>query len=316
MEFLKIQRHQNKIGGEQLGSLFWWALNSNHLSYSKLESLTEKHGLNKKYLPSEIKPASSFRRAWRHATSKLPEGLMLRQIDDSDVQIVIGLVNEQADKKAQDLDYDVKARIVFDKKTHNIYCDHENGVSAQIRELYSYHNSLTTQDIRAMMLSFLKETSIRIRESGGVYFIPLEYQRTLDALCEVVESVGHNVTYALPIFNTKNSKQTLREIAKTTLDAEINQLSADIAKFDKEKMRDSTLDKKLRAFDDIRTRAKMFSSVLSFKAKSFSDKITELQNSLRADMGLNKIVEIPKVVKPKKVRRTITIKTADAVAGF
>ena len=293
MNFIKIKEAQSNIKGQQLGSLTWWSLSNNRMEYSKLEGLAEKYDLNKKYLPAQIRPAGAFRRAWRHSCSKLAEGMMLRQITDSDTEIVIGLVKEKPDEKAHDLDYMVEARIIFDKKSHMITSDYENGTSSMIRELYSYHQDLTTSDIRNMMISFLKESSIRIRESGGVYFVSQQYQKTLEALSNVVQSAGDNVVYTLPIFDTKSSKQTLRNIAKATLDDELRLLAADIGNFDKEKMRQSTIDRKLEAFENIRNRAKMFSRILSFKAKSFDEKITELQNSLRRDLGLES-VSIPR----------------------
>ena len=314
MEFVKIQRHQNNQGGQLLGSLFWWSLNGNSIERSKLEKLAEKHGLDKKYLPNEIRPAGAFRRAVKHASAKLPKGMLLRLINDSDTEIAIGQVKEMPDEQTRDLDYNVEARIIFDKKSHAISSDYENGTSSLIRNLYQCHLSLSTQDLRNMMLSFLKESSIRIRQNGGVYFIASSHHKTLHALCRVVQSAGGNSTYSLPIFDSQNSKHTLRSIAKSSLDAEIRQLTTELEKFDKEKMRDSTLDRKLRNFEEIRSKTLMFSRVLNFKAKAFTDKISEFQNGLRSDLGL-KPVEIS---KPVKARKTIMITPAasDAIAGF
>ena len=120
MNFARIQDAQKDLaqGAKPLGSLLWWSLNGNRIERDQLEALAARHGLDTKYLPSELKPAQAFRRAWRHALARLPKGMMLRPIAESTGEIVIGVVSERPNEAARDLDYDVVSRIAFNKNTN------------------------------------------------------------------------------------------------------------------------------------------------------------------------------------------------------
>lgn len=318
MTFETVKNAQSRLassGGQQLGTLLWWSLNANRIEHRRLVDLAVKHSLDDKYLPSEIKPTGAFRRACRHAATRLDHGLMLRPIAESETEVVVGLVRERPDAAAKNLDYDLLARISFDKQTSIITADVENGVLAQVRELYQHHLAHTTEDIRAMFAAFLAEAGVSLRESGGVYFVPATHQTTLDSLCAVVEAVGSNKTFQLPIVDTAESKKTLREVAKRSLDDEIRQLQEELDLFDPEKVRQSTLERKLQGFDDLRARANLFARVLSFKATAMNERIAAIQAGLRGQLGGRQqktVVEI----QPVQPADEPTKKTPPDVAAF
>jgi len=283
MELQKIQERVAQQGGEHLGTLLWWSLENNHIHYSALVGLAQQHGLPEKYLPNPVKPANAFRRAWRTANRKLEKGLMLRQIAESDETIAVGLVRETADRVAVDLDYAVMGKVVFNKQ-HEIITVSGQGVE-DIQKLYQHHLALTTQDIRFMLLQFVREAGVSLRQRGGTYFIPASWQTSLNALGRVVENAGSNMVYQLPIYDTEQVKGTLSDVARRSLDDEIRALREELEGFD-EKTRQSTLERRMSRFEELRSRVKMFSGVLSFKAEDLSDKLEELHNGLRKRLGL------------------------------
>ena len=130
---LFIQTNLAHQGGQRLGSLLWWALNGNRIGHDALEALAQRHNLPDKYLPRPVKPPSAFRRAWRHASTNLDGGLMLRQIADTADSIVIGIVKESPDQQALDLDYNVQAHTTADIHTMITNFIHEAGVSKASR---------------------------------------------------------------------------------------------------------------------------------------------------------------------------------------
>jgi hypothetical protein len=287
MTFDKIHAAQAALTSKStrpLGSLLWWTLNGNRIDHDQLVDLARREGLDEKYIPAEVKPTAAFRRAWRHVATKLPKGLLLRPIAETDDVVLIGLVREQANERAQDLEYDVAAKICFHKTTHVVSADVENQVTAEIDRMYRHHQAHTTEDIRLMLTGFLAEAGVSLRESGGVYFVPAAYQNSLDALCAVVQTVGHNATYQLPIADSEATCSTLREVAERTLDAELQQLQADLERYDHATVRPSTLERKLTDFEDLRTRVGLFARVLSFKAEAFTKKIEIIQSNLRQQL--------------------------------
>jgi len=48
--------------------------------------------------------------------------------------------------------------------------------AVQLRELYNRHLDLSTDDIRTMVVTFIKESGISLREAGAVYFVPAQFQ--------------------------------------------------------------------------------------------------------------------------------------------
>lgn len=186
-------------GARRLGSVFWWALSSNRISHADLEAVARRHGLDDRFLPSSITPTGAFRRAWRHAAREVPEGTLLRPIVESSKEIVIGLVDERPDEEHRDLEYRVRCRIWFDNVGASLGADAENHVTKRVSDLFEHHLGHTTRCIRSMMSRFLSESGVPLRSSGGVYFVAKRFEADLEALCSVVEEIGQNQPYRLPI---------------------------------------------------------------------------------------------------------------------
>ena len=319
MTFQRLRSAQDRLadaGGKPLGSLIWWSLNGNRIGHDQLEHLAAQHHLHARYLPNPIKPTQAFRRAWRHTASKLANGQMLRPIADTADEVVLGLVQERPDEATRDLDHDVLARITFDKTPATIRADRETIVAESVRQMYRHHLAHTTSDIRSILTSFLSESAVSLREHGGVYFVPADRQRTLDAVCAVVEAAGNNRTFQLPIVDTPEGKATLRSVTQKTLDDEVRQLQEQLERFDDDKVRDSTLERRLEAFEDLRSRAVMFGRVLSFKADSLNDRIGAIQTSLRQRLGIEPIITQPQPDDPSpRSRASLPVPCATDV-GF
>lgn len=301
-----IRRTQDTLrsttGARELGHLLWWQLNGSRVEHDQLVAAAERRALDLKFLPAEVKPVQAFRRACRHATAKTPKGLMLRPIAETEGEIVIGLVREKPNEARRDLDYDVVARISFDKVSPKISADAEHAVVEQIRDLYRHHLAHTTEDIRTMMTSFLSEAGVSLRESGGVYYVTSAHSTQLESLCRVVEEVGHNRTFRLPIIDTPATRTTLREVAERSLDDEVRELEEELAGFDFEKVRDSTLERRLEAFEQLRSRAALFAGVLAFKADGLSQRVLAMQVQVRQHLGIEPLPTPAHVTAPDSSR--------------
>jgi len=310
------QRHVNR-GGALLGWLLWWSLNGNRVEHAQLEALAAQHNLPGRFVPRALRPTQAFRRAWRHTASRLVEGQMLRPIAETTDEVVIGLVYEVADAGTRDLEYDVLARITFDKHSARITSDRESIVAESVRCMYAHHLAHTTTDIRAMLTGFLGEAGVPLRESGGVYFVPATHGQMLEGLCAVVESAGNNITYRMPIVDTPAGRSTLRTVAQRTLDEELRQLQDQLERFDDDKVRASTLERKLETFGDLRSRVDLFARVLAFKADDLRNKIGVTQAALRARLGVDE-PEPPTRAAPDVDRPSVAIPPAPFAAdvGF
>jgi len=310
--FNKLKDTQAKLEGDLLGSVFWWSLNDNSVSHAVLRQLARQHGVPEKYLPSDIKPHQAFKRAVKHAATLLDKGLMLRYIDDNDAEIVVGLVKEEQLKAQKDLSYATIEKVIFEKITGKFLHEGlETKVYDIIVELYQQHLNHMTDDIRKMVTSFLSDSGVKLRESGGVYFVARSGLPTLNAVCSVTDETGKNNTYQLPIIDTPDGKEALQEVAQKGLEDEIRQLKDEIDKFDVKKVRQSSLDRKLKQFDDLRGRVLLFSNLLSFQADELNGKIGHMQAVIRGE-------PIPKQPEDEEEAEDAipNQKAFDAQAGF
>jgi hypothetical protein len=216
----------------------------------------------------------------------------LREIGETAERIEVALVKEQADVTQVRLDYDIVSHITFDKAKETIAVKNANDVTDEILRLDQLHHSHGSDDLRAMLVMLMRAAGVSIRDGGGVYLVGPPYVTTLSAMSAVIEGIGHNRVYSLPIADVGDARQTLTAVAKETLDDEIRALEAELDAFAEStaETREGTLARRLTKFDELRSRVALFSSCLSFKADGLVEKIGGLQEDLRDKLN-GRVVE-------------------------
>lgn len=284
MNYTKIKSVAEKAlsRGEHLGTLAWWSLNGATITTEDLAAKAKAAGLDEQFLPKAVKSVAAFRRAWRHAARKIPSGTMLREIGETTERIIVGLVREEALVDEERLEYEGIGHVSFDKATE-VISGNPIELVQEVRRLAVAHLDHGSDDIRSMLTGFMREAGVSIRDAGGVYFVPPAYTTTLQALSRVVEGIGHNRVFALPIADVGDAKVTLADVARETLDDEIRALQAEIEAFADSGTgtRESTLARRLGKFDELRARVSLFASTLEFKAEELTSRIGGLRDDLR-----------------------------------
>lgn len=318
MNFGKVQSSFAAAAKEAglLGTLFWWDLGNNRIEHRALVDHADRAGLDKALLPSAVKPATAFKRAWRAAARRSSDDLLLREIAETPDQLTVAVVREHPDVLNLDLRYQVLARATFDKKTENIALLENHDILDGLGALFDHYSALTTEDIRAMVLGFVRTSGLSIRHAGGVYFIPPALSDTLRALTEVLRNVGANTTWALPVADLGEAAATLGSLARDTLDAEIAAVEAELAAFDASDVetRDSTLQRRLKKFDELRGRTNLMAGALSFRSDALLEKLVALENDVK-----RRLVGGPSqqsLASPKPDTATIARAPYDADVGF
>lgn len=285
MNFGKVQGSFEAVAKQAglLGTLFWWDLGNNRIEHRALIERADHAGLDKALLPSAVKPATAFKRAWRAAARRSSDDLLLREIAETPDQLVVAVVREHPDVLNLDLRYEVLARAAFNKKTESIALLEKHEILDGLGALFDHYSAITTEDIRAMVLGFVRSSGLSIRHAGGVYFIPPVLSDTLRALTEVLREIGSNTTWALPVANLGDAAATLGSLARDTLDAEIGAVEAELAAFDASDVatRDSTLQRRLKKFDELRGRTNLMAGALSFRADALLEKLVALESDVK-----------------------------------
>ncbi|MEM1022465.1 MAG: DUF6744 family protein [Myxococcota bacterium] len=278
--FTEAQARLERAGVSVLGRLVWWSLGPNSIADDDLRRLAVEHGLDERFLPQPINPAGVSRRAVRHAASGLGQGLLLRKISETSEAIVVGLVQERPDEVAKNLDYELKGRVSFDKRTCELRREGSQVLLDEVERLYQRHLLLSTDDIRATITSFLGETGIALRRSGGVHFVPHSRGSELVALIAVVEDAGPNEVRTLGIFDTPRDRSVLQDAARRTLDDELKSLETELESYDPLRVRDSTLERRVTDFEQLRQRAALFQNVLGLRAEDLARRVLDIQRGL------------------------------------
>lgn len=285
MNFGKVQSSFEAVAQQAglLGTLFWWDLGNNRVDHAALVTRADAAGLDRALLPSAVKPATAFKRAWRAAARRIGDDLMVREIADTPDQIVVAVVREHPDVAALDLRYEVLARAAFSKRADAISLLEPHPVLDGLGALFEHYSAITTEDVRGMVLTFVRKSGLSIRHAGGVYFIPPALSLTLKALTEVLTGIGGNTTWALPVANLGSAAETLGELARETLDGEIAAVEQELASFDASEVatRDSTLQRRLKKFDELRGRTNLMAGALSFRADALHEKLVVLESEVK-----------------------------------
>ncbi|MBI1944681.1 MAG: hypothetical protein HYS27_03235 [Deltaproteobacteria bacterium] len=285
MNFAKVQSSFEAAVKQAglLGTLFWWDLGNNRVDHERLVERADAAALDRSLLPPAIKPATGFRRAWRAAARRIGDDLLLREIADTPDQIVVGVVREQPDVLNLDLRYQVLARATFDKKADAITILEQHPILDGLGALFEHFSAVTTEDVRAMVLAFVRRSGLSIRHAGGVYFIPPALSETLRALGDLLPQIGQNTVWTLPVADLGDASVTLGALARDTLDAEITAVEAELAAFDARdvKTRDSTLQRRLKTFEELRGRTNLMAGALSFRADALHEKLVALEGEVQ-----------------------------------
>ncbi len=78
-------------------------------------------------------------------------------------------------------------------------------------------------------------------------------------------------------------------MAERTLDDEVRHLEEELAGFNLEKVRESTLERRLEMFEQLRSRAALFAGVLAFKADGLNERIASMRDQLRRHLAIDLI---------------------------
>jgi hypothetical protein len=298
MNFGKVQSSFEAAAKQAglLGTLFWWDLGNNRVEHSALTARADEAGLDRTLLPSAVKPATAFKRAWRAAARRASDDVLLREIAETPDQLVVAVVREHPDVLNLDL-----------LERHDIL--------DALGALFEHYSAVTTEDVRAMVLGFVRKSGLSIRHAGGVYFIPPALSQTLTALTDVLRAIGSNTTWALPIANLGDAAATLGSLARETLDAEIGAVEQELSAFDASDVdtRDSTLQRRLKKFDELRARTNLMAGALAFRADALHEKLIALENDVKRKLLGESQQSLP---QPSAAAPTSAPEALDADVGF
>lgn len=130
--------------------------------------------------------------------------------------------------------------------------------------------NLHSDAIRAVVRSYLSDlNAIGVKPSGGVYFVHISRQKTVDALQRLVQKVGQGCTFhQLPLLNTLDQREMLTEAYQTEVQDKVTLLLKTVTQMNGAskakggKIAPADYTKVMDAYRDIASRSEEYTRVL------------------------------------------------------
>jgi hypothetical protein len=266
----------------QLGSLVWWTVTDTVITHDDLKALFAKHDI-----PEDALIATRARSAFKKALKEAEKDKLVRRIkDDADV-IVYGVVEENADEVALDLDYTTTGVVIYNKETKTLTFKVTPEREADIRLAFEkYMTGYTSREVREIVKKYISEfcDGFLARGNGGVYFVP--ENKTSDLLKvekAVAEINGGSHVFIMGVPDMDRERANALRLWTEEANREVEEMTKDIEKLVTAKStRKGTLEARIESFKALKKKADAYASALGFEADALNDKVKALEEKVLA----------------------------------
>ncbi|OPX87900.1 MAG: hypothetical protein A4E53_02272 [Pelotomaculum sp. PtaB.Bin104] len=248
-KFVAIEK-ANGVDLEFLGNLTWFTITDCRIKRADLEAMFTEAGIDNAYMPKEINKRDAFRRAAKVGEVKKAPlnddqflNVMVRDVRQDKDNIIKQLVREVVDAKNERLEYKPVANLSLFDELHVIPIVDMNYserlAASKIESAFEIEKeNYDGRTIRNIVMNVLKDCKpVAVRPSGGVYFVPQEYQPIIDSLRVFVERASdHSITgfksrlYKVPVVNAEEQLQMLEESLEDQVKAEAGSMVEEMTK--------------------------------------------------------------------------------------
>lgn len=265
-------------GGQHLGDIFYWTLSEARIDRSTLETIWSAAQLSPEHLPDPPTAEKALKAAIREAAVGQPDRL-IRLGKEDEAEIVFAVVRETKHADGS-ITYQQETRIILDRKAETVSSDlsgHDLAgvIATRFAELRTTH---TPDDVRRAMMKTLDAcAAVTLRDHGGVYWVPAPYAELVRRLQAAVEKIGSSRVYLLPVHASADASRTLGEAATLAIEDELAALKAEVEGFMASPPdRQSTLVRRLDAFEGLQARANLYRDVLQVHVADLESTLSAL----------------------------------------
>ena len=255
------------------GGIFWWSL-SGDLDFAKLHTAWMTAGYDEKLLPKGATPAEALNRAVHAFQNKRT---LARPLGGKRGW---ALVSEATSNDGNDLQYDTLCTARVDSDGH-LHISHNNpDLNKQILGRYHYYrNTLTATDV-SMWLSgrlIAQAHAIKLRSTGGVYFIPHEQLDTFKAWAGLLRGISDHVVYEVPALKSDEAVEAILAALMAEADTEVGAMETEL---DTEDLGKRALKTRTRRCDDLRVKLVAYEGLLGRSMDAMQGRLEGLQAAL------------------------------------
>lgn len=213
-------------GSELLGYIVSYSVGEALYRRDDMEKSLVDNGLDTGYLPRPVDPKDAFARAAREceikswkptAESKEYKNFTVRDVVRAGQKRVKHIVVETVNAEREKLDYDSEGAILcFDVKTgvmttewNDPTCmDLVNHAESVFQEYLKTHNGNTVRG--SITKLFNSMSPILMRATGGVYFVPVQYEDKLKGSVTYINSLEKGDAFAVPLVNNSEGQALIK----------------------------------------------------------------------------------------------------------
>lgn len=184
-------------GPRIIGYFIWWTIVNQHVRRDKLQKLIKDAGLKdsrgKEFKLKEPRNRTAFLKAVREVRYQYKDkGILIRKIKKDSASYVFGLVDERLNEQAKKLKYSHSATLHFLQDTGKIRVDRSHRAYSLIKAKYTeYKNYMNSNDIRDIIMDIVSQPpNISVRNRGGIYFIPMQFEYLVEQLETLINSLS------------------------------------------------------------------------------------------------------------------------------
>ena len=303
-------QEQTSAYAKKIGVMLWWTVPKCSISRSELEVAASDYGIPNKYVPNKISFTSAFNRGISAVSRSLDNSdkVLLRSLKktNSTDKTKVAVVHETVvGTKAQ---YEQLGVIELDTVNETISHSYHAMTSEdmdrfkktleRVRESIEESKKYGADDIRAVLTSFCKDGAISLRESGGIYFVSVAHEQTLNKLTKFVKALCKDaVIYIKPEYIVSatdlaplqmvGQSELAKEVAALE-DAAIS-LQAELAglrshELRGKKSRQGKFVNVMQDYVDAKNRVETFSQTLDLKSGELLNKLKAMHSDLQKQM--------------------------------
>jgi len=231
---------KNADMADTLGNLVWFSVSDLEILRADLTKLAQHSGLPEKYVPAPIRPTDAFRRATGEVGGVIKSvgeettAIMVREVLSDEERVVRHLIKEVRDKKNVRLSYDQVGAIEFDRQTESIIAsasdDAARSAAVKAKMLFDkYRDFYGADHLRRMLKTVLDDCqAVGVRPSGGVYFVPRQYESTVKALSSLIKTLpGNSVElHLVPLVDAFEQREMIEEKLRGHVLRQVSQIGS------------------------------------------------------------------------------------------
>lgn len=276
--------------GEVLGASVWWTTGMSNSAM--VARAFEACGLAVPKVPGS---KTFFMRAVNRISNlkDIDENHLLRKVDKDGKKwtVVHERPSDDTGKEhGEDLAYDpCVGKFEFDDMTGmiNVIKDHPivQRVLAEFQKISMQYGSVDLA--RYVVAAIMEFDPIRLRRTGGVYFVPNKNGRlgNLKVLAEALNAVSPNFLYVLPVAKTTGACMSIHKVAIEDINADMDELAEEVEKLHEksktETVTEGTLERRIEKILKLREKMVVYEVILGASMDNVRDRAKQVEKGIR-----------------------------------